>query len=176
MTGDAATRARARRPGGPPDDPAGQAGDHDHHARRAPGGAAPDAPPEPDAPELTLEPAMAQRLLEELIYERVRTQVDILALGWFESDLDTSIRRVMASLDARAPAGEPPSEVMAATLVDRAWRRVTGEWQSRRGLPADDCPLCELDLAAGPVEPCGAREPAAPWGRPARGKRARGRR
>jgi len=90
---------------------------------------------------IALRPELGERLLEELIYERVRTQVDLLQLGWFEADLDMSIRRVLASLERDGDA-EAPSSVIAAALVDRAWQRLEQEWQRKRGEPDAECPAC----------------------------------
>lgn len=87
---------------------------------------------------LSLEPALAQCLLEELIYQHVCTQVDLFKLGCFEDELDETIRHV---LDGLAISGtDPPSGVLAATLIDRAWSRLEADWKTNRG--ATDCPCC----------------------------------
>jgi hypothetical protein len=79
------------------------------------------------------------RLLEELIYERVRLHVDLLDLVDFERDLCESIARAL-----RAGGNDPGrEEALARTYVERAWQRLEQEWtRARAGQPAD-CPLCE---------------------------------
>jgi len=94
---------------------------------------------------LSLEPALAQKLLEELIYQHVQTQVDLFKLGCFEDELDETIRRVLDGLDAHG--SEPPSRVLAASLIDRAWTRLEDDWYTHRGIPGD-CPLCAAEQAA----------------------------
>lgn len=79
------------------------------------------------------------KLLEELVYERVRLHVDLLELVDFERDLDESIGRAMRECgieDARAPE-------VARTYVALAWRRIEQEWTSGRASDWRDCPLCE---------------------------------
>jgi len=93
---------------------------------------------------IALAPELSERLLEELIYERVRTQVDLMQLGWFEADLDMSIRRVLAQLDRSGDA--EPSGVLAGALIDRAWQRLEAEWQRTRGEPDPECPVCLRSL------------------------------
>lgn len=88
------------------------------------------------------QPRFAQLLLEELIYERVRTQIDLLELTWFEAELDASIGRVLGKLDdPDAPA--PPA--LAQHLVNDAWTRVEAEWREQRRRPREECPLCEAE-------------------------------
>jgi hypothetical protein len=94
---------------------------------------------------IALEPQLSERLLEELIYERVRTQVDLMQLGWFEADLDMSIRRVLAQLE-RDGGDTEPSSVLAGALIDRAWQRLEAEWQRTRGEPDPECPVCLRSL------------------------------
>jgi hypothetical protein len=92
---------------------------------------------------LKVSPSLAMPLLEELIYERVRRHLDMLELGWFESDLDSAIRRVTEQLESEIDAA--PSGVVAAALIDRAWKRVEEEWREHRGTLKDDCYVCGLD-------------------------------
>lgn len=93
---------------------------------------------------LALEPAFAQRLLEELIYQHVQTQVDLFRLGCFEDELDETIRRVLDGLGA---AGDgPPPGVLAQALVDRAWTRLEDDWKTNRGAP--ECPCCLAEAVA----------------------------
>jgi hypothetical protein len=94
--------------------------------------------------DLSLLPGFAQLLLEELIYEQLCTQIDLFRLGCFEDDLDATIRRV---LDGLAGTGsDPPSHVIAAALVERAWSRLDDEWRANRGGTA--CPSCALQVPA----------------------------
>jgi hypothetical protein len=99
-------------------------------------------------PALKVAPSLAMPLLEELIYERVRRHLDMLELGWFEADLDAAIQRVSAQLEAEAEADAAPASVVAAALIDRAWKRVEEEWRDHRGTIKDDCYVCGLDRRA----------------------------
>jgi hypothetical protein len=92
---------------------------------------------------LELDPELAARLLDELLYREVRKHVDVLELGWLESDLGDAIERATEDLD---PDGrdDPPSRTVAAALIDRAWTRVEREWGLHRRGDAD-CAMCELD-------------------------------
>ena len=79
------------------------------------------------------------RLLEELIYERVKVHVDFLDLIDFERDLCDSIARVL-----QASGTEPgKEEAVARELVDQAWRRLEEEWRRERSASSLLCPLCE---------------------------------
>ena len=78
------------------------------------------------------------KLLEELIYERVRLHVDLLELIDFERDLNDSIDRAMKACGV----AEPQAGELGRRYLDLAWRRIETEWeQERRRGP--DCPLCE---------------------------------
>ncbi|HWM84424.1 MAG TPA: hypothetical protein VNO33_01275 [Kofleriaceae bacterium] len=80
-----------------------------------------------------------QRLLEELVYERVRLHVDLLDLIDFERDLCESIARAL-----RASGTDPSEEeAVARSFVQRAWRRLEQEWMRERSVEWTDCPLCE---------------------------------
>jgi hypothetical protein len=83
-----------------------------------------------------------QKLLEELIYERVRLHVDLLDLIDFERDLCDSIKRALGA------AGSDPSEedAIARRYVDRAWARLQQEWERERAADQTGCPLCEAPL------------------------------
>ena len=96
-------------------------------------------------PALKMAPTLAMPLLEELIYERVRRHLDMLELGWFESDLDSAIRRVAEQLEVELDA--PPSNVVAAALIDRAWKRVEDDWREHRA-SKDECFCSGLDRRA----------------------------
>jgi hypothetical protein len=93
---------------------------------------------------LVLEPALAQRLLEELVYQHVSAQIDLFRLGCFEDELDETIRNVLDDLGARG--SEPPSSVLAAALIDRAWGRLEQDWKANRG--GTTCPSCALQVPA----------------------------
>ena len=89
------------------------------------------------------------RLLEELVYERVRLHVDLLDLIDFERDLCESIARAFPAGD-REPGQD---EAVAHTLIDRAFRRVEQEWRRERAASSLLCPLCELPFDCPAPEP-----------------------
>ncbi len=64
-----------------------------------------------------------RRILEELIYERVRVAVDLCELVTFEEDLSTSISRALTRC-ARSPAERAN---LTLDYLHRAWDRVTDE-------------------------------------------------
>jgi hypothetical protein len=66
---------------------------------------------------------LERRILEELIYERVRVSVDLCELMAFELDLSASIERALAG------CVESPGERSDLTLdyLQRAWERVSEE-------------------------------------------------
>lgn len=80
-----------------------------------------------------------RRILQELIYERVRLSVNLCQLVLFEQDLDKSIQRAMAS--SSLPPGE--CDMLARELIEQAWERVEHEWEQLRDTVAvlgrDDC-------------------------------------
>jgi hypothetical protein len=94
------------------------------------------------------------RLLEELIYERVRLHVDLIDLIDFERDLGQSISRALREAGTD-PGGEAD---LARRYVERAWNRLEEEWIRERGGQWTDCPLCEAPLAC----PDDHRTPAQP--------------
>ncbi len=128
---------------------AGEAGP----ARRAeaPAGGGDARSDEGRARKVGLSPRLAQRLLEELIYERVRTQVDLLELTWFEQEIDQGIERILDDLEGGAGAdgagpddaldeqldgvaADTPPGALAGVLIDRAdpgQRRVDGDARRR---------------------------------------------
>jgi hypothetical protein len=66
---------------------------------------------------------LERKILEELIYERVRVAVDMCRLMEFELDLSSSIERALST------CAESASERSDLTLdfLQRAWERVTEE-------------------------------------------------
>jgi hypothetical protein len=69
-----------------------------------------------------------KRILEELIYERVRLSVNLCQLVIFEQDLEKSIHRAMS-----ARTGDVhDQEALAREYIDRAWKRVQAEWEQLR--------------------------------------------
>ena len=68
-----------------------------------------------------------RRILEELIYERVRVAVNLCQLVIFEQDLDKSIQRVLSRCD---DGGE--GHTMAHEYIDKAWLRLQDEWCEMR--------------------------------------------
>ena len=81
---------------------------------------------------------MHSKLLEELIYERVRLHVDLCELLDFERDLNESIDRAMKSCGV----DEPSAGDLGRRFLERAWRRIEEEWERERAV-SGDCPLCE---------------------------------
>lgn len=75
------------------------------------------------------------RVLQDLIYERVRDHVDLVSLAELERDLADSIEQALgsgggATSDARG---------LGKALLDEAWRRVERDWREMREA---DCALC----------------------------------
>lgn len=66
---------------------------------------------------------LSERILEELIYERVRLTVDLCELLAFEADLSASIERALRDC-ARSP--EKRSK-LAMDYLQQAWERVGDE-------------------------------------------------
>ncbi len=71
---------------------------------------------------------LERRILQELIYERVRVSVNLCQLVIFERDLDTSIERAMVACDM--PKRE--CDKLAREYVEAAWQRVEREWHRLR--------------------------------------------
>ena len=67
-----------------------------------------------------------KKILEELIYERVRVSVNLCQLVLFEQDLDRSIERVMA----RCGTGE--QNQLTRAYMEKAWQRLEREWETMR--------------------------------------------
>ena len=82
-------------------------------------------------------PRLDRRILEELIYERVRVTVDLCKLVAFEADLRSSIRRALE----QCASSPDEREGLAERYLCRAWRRVSREvgdelgdaWETRLG-------------------------------------------
>lgn len=66
---------------------------------------------------------LEERILEELIYERVRVSVDMCALIEFEQDLAASIERALRQCGQSAAERSD----LAMTFLQRAWQRVGEE-------------------------------------------------
>ena len=105
---------------------------------------------------------MEQRILEELVYDRVRSTVNLCQLVIVEQELDESIQRALAragaqagarpgteaSVDASADAGAGPGAdaglgggtivpgrkpaVLVREHMQRAWERLEREWSTLR--------------------------------------------
>jgi hypothetical protein len=75
------------------------------------------------------------RVLQDLVYERVRFHVDLLALVDFERELGDSIDRALEGVDGAQSDGERVSR----GLLEEAWRRLEAEWRRVRDA---ECPLC----------------------------------
>lgn len=70
---------------------------------------------------------LERRILEELVYERVRVAVNLCQLVIFEQDLDKSIQRV---IDGSACQKE--CQDLAHEYIDKAWERLQEEWRDMR--------------------------------------------
>ncbi len=98
---------------------------------------------------------MEQRILEELIYDRVRSTVNLCQLVIVEQELDESVQRAMARPGAEAGAeavpcagggtivpGRKPA-VLAREHMQRAWERLEREWNTlRKDLARAECAGC----------------------------------
>jgi hypothetical protein len=94
---------------------------------------------EPAPASLVLDPVIAQRLLEELLYEHLRARIDMMHLEWFEGELDHSIQKIVDKLGG--DAGGPPPEVIAEALMTRAWNRLQEDWKVHRWV-SPECKCC----------------------------------
>lgn len=68
------------------------------------------------------------KILQELIYERVRQSVNLCQLVILEQELDKSIRRAMGG---HAGSGQSP-DALARGLMNEAWQRLEREWDELR--------------------------------------------
>lgn len=80
------------------------------------------------------------RVLQDLVYERVRYHVDLLALVELQRELADSVERALETGDAP----ESDADRVSRGLLDEAWRRLEEEWRALRDA---ECPLC-----AGPYQ------------------------
>jgi hypothetical protein len=80
------------------------------------------------------------RVLQDLVYERVRYHVDLLALVELQRELADSVERALETGDAP----ESDADRVSRGLLDEAWRRLEEEWRELRDA---ECPLC-----AGPYQ------------------------
>lgn len=82
--------------------------------------------------------AISEKILNELVYERVRASVNLCQLVILEQDLDRSIERVFDSDPCITPRTR---EGLARSIMEEAWRRLEQEWDSlRRQLETFDAP------------------------------------
>ncbi len=80
------------------------------------------------------------RVMQDLVYARVRCHVDLLSLVDLEIELGESIERALQESGEL----EEGADLMSRRLLDEAWRRLEAEWRETRDM---DCPLC-----SGPYE------------------------
>ena len=75
-----------------------------------------------------------QRILDEMIYDRVRATVNLCQLVILEQELDENIQRAIGGMgpDIDASAALPEPAVLAREHVQRAWQRLEREWQTLR--------------------------------------------
>ncbi len=77
--------------------------------------------------------SIEQRILQELIYERVRASVNLCQLVVLEQDLDRSIERVLLTRPhIKLPDQEGVTQSLARVYVEQAWRRLEEEWRQLR--------------------------------------------
>lgn len=69
-----------------------------------------------------------QKILDEMIYDRVRSCVNLCQLVIIEQELDESIERAIRDLEDDRPR---PS-ALAREHLQRAWQRLEREWQTLR--------------------------------------------
>lgn len=79
-------------------------------------------------------PDLDKRILEELIYEKLRLTVDLCELLHFEEDLATSVERALERC-ARSPAERAS---LSLAYLERAWKRVVEEVQHEMVAGLDD--------------------------------------
>jgi hypothetical protein len=101
---------------------------------------------------------MEQRILEELVYDRVRSTVNLCQLVIVEQELDESVQRALArpgagagadlgagagaGADGTAVPGRKPGE-LAREHMQRAWERLEREWNRlRKDLARAECAGC----------------------------------
>lgn len=89
-------------------------------------------------------PGLEQKILEELIYEKVRLSLDMCALLEFEADLAASIERALAQC-ARSPAERSD---LAMSYLTTAWERLGDEVMTE---------LAEAELGSEPRDEQGGR-------------------
>ena len=71
---------------------------------------------------------LEHKILQELIYERVRVSINLCQLVVFENDLDRSIKRAIES----CPEPSEQRARLARQYVDEAWQRIEEEWDELR--------------------------------------------
>ena len=74
-----------------------------------------------------MEPTLDRKILEELIYERVRLAVDLCELVTFEEDLAVSIERALARCGGSAGERADLSQRFLAAAWERLGQEVAGE-------------------------------------------------
>jgi hypothetical protein len=77
-----------------------------------------------------------QRILDEMIYDRVRATVNLCQLVILEQELDENIQRAIRGMDSDpdpdTAAAVPEPAALAREHVQRAWQRLEREWQTLR--------------------------------------------
>jgi hypothetical protein len=87
-------------------------------------------------------------LIEELVYERVRLDADLLRMRDLDLELAAGVKRALDGVRGT------PAELarLMDRSIERACIRVAAELVEEREAPSptDDCPLCERPLACPP--------------------------
>jgi hypothetical protein len=95
-------------------------------------------------------------LIDELVYERVRLDADLVAMRDLERELATSLRRALAE-----SRGDPTeTSALLDRAVERAFVRVTDELVEAAARDvAGECPLCDRPIVAGADSRAGGADP-----------------
>lgn len=78
-----------------------------------------------------------QRILDEMIYGRVRATVNLCQLVIIEQELDEHIQRAVSGMAPGMGAGRLQPAALAREHLQRAWQRLESEWQTLREDLAD---------------------------------------
>jgi len=75
------------------------------------------------------------RVLEDLVYDRVRQHVDLVSLVELEHELADYVERALEL----GTAGSAEANSLSYQLLEDAWERLEADWRRIRDA---DCPLC----------------------------------
>jgi hypothetical protein len=75
------------------------------------------------------------QVLRDLVYERMRQHVDLVAVVELEHEIADSVERAVEL----GGGGEGEASELSRDLLDEAWSRLEAEWNVLRDA---ECPLC----------------------------------